>query len=145
MEGSQPQSAGEARKATQEGRLPVGTVQQILERAPEDLVEEEFDVPEWNCSVKLKAFSAAAASRIKSVGFNFVGEQTDVAWGEMEKAQFQQGVIEPVFSDEDVVQLHITSGRGFARVIKRLDELSNLDKEAVKKAQEEFRGSDKSS
>lgn len=141
MEGSEI-SPGEARKAIQAGKLPVGTVQQILTAAPDDIVEEILDVPEWKCAVKIKSFTAAQAARIKQVGFNFVGEETDVAWAEMEKAQFQEGVVDPKFSDEEVLQLHITSGRGFSRVIKRLDELSNLDKEAVKKAQEEFRQSE---
>ena len=145
MEGATKPSVGEARKESQKGNLPVGTVAQILEAAPKDLIEETFDVPEWDCAVKLRSFSAAQAARIKQVGFNFVGEETDVAWAEMEKAQFQEGVVEPKFSDEEVLQLHITSGRGFARVIKRLDEITNLDKEAVKKAQEEFRESEQQS
>ncbi len=138
-------SPGEAAKATQKGQLPIGSVEAILKKAPEDLKEELIDVPEWDCSVKIKSFTAAMSASIKQRGFGFKGEETLVAWGEMEIMQFQHGVIEPNFTEDQVRQLHLSSGRGFARVIEALDELSNLDKEALAKAKEEFPGPDKSS
>lgn len=136
-------SAGEARKATQAGSLPIGTVEAILKKAPEDIVEELLPIPEWECSVRVRSFTAAQTSAVKQRGFGFKGEETLVAWGEMEIMQFQQGVVEPHFSEDQVRELHLSSGRGFARVIEKLDEMSNIDKEALAKAKEEFPGSDK--
>lgn len=143
MEGNENKTpVGEALKDSQTGHLPIGTVQQILEAAPNDIVEEVVDIPEWNVSVRLRSFTAAQSSRIKTVGFAFEGDNTNIAWADMEKAQFMEGVKEPKFSEEEATQLHITSGRGFARVIAWLDDKSNIDKKALKEAQEEFRKSD---
>jgi hypothetical protein len=135
---------GEAAKATQTGQLPIGSVEAILKKAPEDIVEKVIDVPEWECSVKIRSFTAAQASAIKQRGFGFKGEETQVAWGEMEIMQFQQGVVEPRFDELQVKQLHLSSGRGFQRVIDALDELSAIDKEALAKAKEEFPGHEES-
>jgi hypothetical protein len=135
-------SVGEAVKGQQTGQLPLGTVDQILERAPNDLVEETLEVPEWGCSVKVRSFTAGQNAVIKQRGLAFKGEDTKVAWAEMEIAQFQQGVVDPRFTEEQVRKLHATSGRGFARVIQKLDDLSGTDKEALRKAQDEFQGAD---
>jgi hypothetical protein len=135
-----PPSAGEARKLTQTGHLPLGSVEEILKKAPEDLKEETIDIPEWGCSVQIKSFTAAQSAAIKERGFGFKGEETTVAWAEMEITQFQMGVIEPRFSEDQVRELHLSSGVGFQRVIEELDKLSRLDKEALRKAREEFPG-----
>jgi len=137
-------SAGEALKKTQDGTLPIGSVEEILKKAPEDLVEEVLDVPEWGCSVKVRSFTAAQAAAVKQRGFGFKGDETLVAWAEMEIMQFKQGVVEPAFTEDQVRELHLSSGRGFARVIEKLDELSKIDKEALAKAREEFLQSQKS-
>jgi hypothetical protein len=135
-------SPGEARKLTQEGKLPRGTVEAILKKAPEDIVEEILDVPEWDCSVVLKTFTAAEAASIKQRGIGFKGEETTFAWAEMEIMQFKMGVKEPEFTEEQVRELHLSSGRGFARVIEKLDEMGKIDKEKLAKAREEFPGPD---
>lgn len=137
------ESVGEAVKNTQTGHLPIGSVKDILKKAPEDLVEDILDVPEWECSVKVKSFTAAQSAAVKERGFGFKGEETLVAWAEMEIFQFKLGVIEPAFSEDDVRNLHATSGRGFARVIEKLDEMGKIDKEALRKAREEFPRPDK--
>lgn len=136
------QAVGDALKGVQTGQLPIGTVEDILKRAPSDLVEEIVEVPEWACSVKVKSFTAAQSAEVKQRGLAFKGEDTKVAWAEMEIAQFQMGVIEPKFTDEQVRELHLHSGRGFARVIAKLDELSGTDKEELRKAQREFQEAD---
>lgn len=129
---------GSALKATQNGSLPIGTVEQILKKAPEDLKEETLDVPEWGYSVRIKSFSAAQSAAIKQRGFGFKGEETLIAWAEMEIMQFQQGVIEPRFDESQVRELHLSSGPGFMRVIEALDRLGKIDKEALAAAREEF-------
>jgi len=131
-------SAGEARKLTQQGHLPPGSVEHILEVAPKDLKEEVIDVPEWECSIKIKSFTASQSAAIRERGFGFKGEETTVAWAEMEITQFQMGVIEPKFTEDQVRTLHLSSGVGYQRVIEAMDKLSRLDKEALRKAREEF-------
>lgn len=127
---------------TPEPTMEIGTVDQILEAAPGDIVTEVIDVPEWGCAVKLKSFTAYEAASIRQAGIGFRGENTEVAWAQMEKQQFLLGVMEPSFTPNQVEKLHMSSGRGFARVIQWLDEKSNIDKEALKSAREEFLGSD---
>lgn len=133
-----PPSVGEAVKQAQTGHLPPGSVEHILKKAPEDIVTEIIDIPEWECSVKLRSSTAAQSAAIKERGFAFRGEETEVAWAEMEITQFQQGVVEPHFTEDQVRELHLSSGRGFARVIENLDRISKIDKEALRKAREEF-------
>lgn len=135
---------GETRKQTQEGSLPIGTVKQILDAAPRDLVEEVVPVPEWGLSVKVRSATAAQSATIKQRGFAFKGEEQKVSWAEMEVIQFQMGVVEPRFSETEVRKLHATSGRGFQRVINWLDENSGIKKEELSKAQDEFQESQKS-
>lgn len=137
-----PPTPGNAVKATQRGELPIGTVEQILEAAPKDIVKDVLAVPEWGFSVRVQSFTAAQSAAVKQRGFGFKGEETTVAWAEMEIMQFQLGVIEPKFSEDQVRQLHLSSGPGFARVIEKLDELGKIDKEALRTAREEFPGSE---
>jgi hypothetical protein len=133
-------SVGEARKATQDGSMPIGTVQQILEAAPKDLKEELVEVPEWGYSVRIRSSSAAQQASIKEDGFTFTGEETQVAWSEMEIKTFQQGVIEPHFDEGQVRQLYISSGPGFNRVVNAINTLNNVDQAALEKAKERFQG-----
>lgn len=123
------------------GGPKIGTVDQILEAAPNDLIEETLFIPEWKCAVKVRSFTAAQSARIRQRGLGFKGEETTVSWAEMEMAQFAEGVIEPAFTADQVRTLHKTSGRGFGRVIAWLDEHSNMDKEELRKAREEFQES----
>lgn len=140
-----PKPVGEALKETQSGKLPIGTVQDILERAPSDVVEEVLEIPEWGCSVKVRSFTAGQSARIKQIGFTPQADgRTTVNWAAMEQTQFQEGVIEPKFSERDVKILHTKSGRGFQRVIDWLDEHSKMDKEELKKVSDEFPGQNES-
>ena len=132
---------GEVAKDVKMGNLPKGSVEQILSAAPKDLKKEWVDVPEWGYSVQLRSFTASESARIKQRGFAIREGETAVAWAEMEIMQFELGVQEPKFTNEQVRQLHLTSGPGFARIIKWLDDNSGLDKDALKKSQEELRGS----
>ena len=145
MGADQQRSVGEAVKQTQDGSLPIGTVQQILEAAPKDLVEELLEVPEWGFSVRLRSSTAAQQAAINEEGFQFTGEETKVDWSGMEIKQFQQGVVEPKFDEAQVKQLYLSSGPGFKRVVNRLAELNNMDKEAIERARASFSGQVESS
>lgn len=124
--------------------LPLGTVDRILEKAPSDIVEGTVDVPEWGCSVQVRSFTASQSAMIRQTGVSFKGDSTNVAWAQMEIEQFLLGVVRPQFTREEVAKLHLKSGRGFGRVISWLDEHSNIDKEALQSAKDEFQGPDQS-
>jgi len=119
--------------------LPIGTVEQILERAPKDLKTEVVPIPEWDCSLRLRSLSAAQSAEVRQVSLDISGDSPDVAWAAMERRQFLEGVLEPKFDESQVAQLHKSSGRGFARVIAWLDANSGTNKEELRKAQHEFR------
>lgn len=131
-------SVGQAVKDTQAGKLPIGTVEQILEAAPRDLVEDVCEVPEWGFSVRIRSSSAAQQALIKEEGFKFEGENTRVNWAEMDIKAFQMGVIEPVFGEEEVRRLHLSSGPGFNRVLNAINEINNISKEQQEKLKERF-------
>lgn len=142
--GDQNQSVGETAKATQTGALPIGSVEEILKKAPSDLVTKIIEVPVWECSLKIRSYTAAQAAMIREKGLAFKDDETKVAWAEMEILQFQLGVIEPNFTEDQVRELHLSSGTGFGLVISELDKLSKLDKEGIRKAREEFQKSEQS-
>lgn len=126
--------------------LPMGSVEKILEVAPKGLIEETIDVPEWSCRLKLRSFTAGQRAQIRQAGLMISGGKgggPDVAWAEMEIIQFHLGVREPRFTEEQTRQLHATGAPGgFARVIAWLDQHSGIDKEELRRAREEFPGSE---
>jgi hypothetical protein len=130
---------GEAVKATQRGALPIGTVEQILEAAPNDIIEETLPIPEWGVAVKVRSLTGIQAAAVREASVEGVGESARLTWDRMEITQFQMTVIEPAFTEEQVRELYSKSGRGFQRVIKWADEKGEIDKEALKKARDEFR------
>jgi hypothetical protein len=139
---SGPTTGGQTASGETNGQAPIGTVEQIMERAPKDLVEEVLYIPEWECSVKVRSLTAAARARVRQRGVGFKGEEMQMAWAEMEIAQFKEGVREPKFSTDEVRKLHMRSGRGFQRVVDWLDEHSSMNKEELEQAREEFQDRD---
>lgn len=138
--GTSPTSVGEAVKATQNGDLPIGTVEQILENAPSDIVHDVLEIPEWECSVKVRSLTAAQAAVVKQKGLAISDSGAGkVAFAEMEITQFQFAVEEPRFSEKDVRKLHATSGRGFQRIINWVDEQTGLDKQALEDAKADLK------
>lgn len=134
---------GAAVKDTQTGKLPVGSVEDILTAAPKDLKEEVLEIPEWGYSVEVRSLTAAQSARVKQRGFSFTEGGTDVAWAEMEIMQFMMGVRKPKFTEEQVLELHNMSGTGFARIIQWIDENSGINKKALEESRKEFQESQK--
>jgi hypothetical protein len=135
---------GTAVKKTQSGKLPIGSVEDILRAAPNDIKTEILEIPEWGYSVEVKSLTAAQSARVKQRGFSFTEGGTDVAWAEMEIMQFMMGVRQPKFTEEQVLDLHNQSGSGFARIITWIDENSGIDKKALEESRKEFQESEKS-
>lgn len=131
-------SVGEALKDTQTGKLPIGTVDGILEAAPKDIVETTLEVPEWDCSVRVRSLTAAQEAQVKQKGLEFRGETTKVWFAEMELTQFQASVVEPKFKLDDARRLQHTSSKGWQRIVAWIDKQSSLDKEEVAKLKDDF-------
>jgi hypothetical protein len=134
---------GEVVKDSQSGKLPIGSVEDILKAAPNDLKTEVLEIPEWGYSVEVRSLTAAQSARVKQRGFSFTEGGTDVAWAEMEIMQFMMGVRQPRFTEEQVLDLHNQSGAGFARIIAWIDEHSGIDKKALEESRKEFQESQK--
>lgn len=135
---TEPTSVGEAIKGQQDGSLPIGTVQTILERAPDDIVEAVLPVPEWGCSVRVRSLTAAQEAQVKQKGLEFRGETTKVWFAEMELAQFQASVVEPKFRLDDARKLQHSSSKGWQRIVAWIDKQSSLDKKEVAAMKDDF-------
>lgn len=129
---------GKAVKDVQTGKLPIGSVEDILNAAPNDIKHEILEIPEWGYSVKVRSLTGAQSSRVKQRGFTFNEGGTDVSWAEMEVLQFMMGVEQPKFTEEQVLDLHNQSGPGFARVINWIDENSGIDKKKLEEERKQF-------
>lgn len=131
---------GEAVKATQNGLLPIGTVDQIL-NAPSDIVEEVLEIPEWGYSVKVRSFTSAQSARIrKSMYITKPDGSVETDWPTYDIARFDEGVIEPEFGRSQVRALHMKSGSGFQKVLAWLNEKSGVGADEVREAEDAFPG-----
>lgn len=110
-----------------------------LANAPADL--EEVDVDDvFGGRVRIRALTAAQTAVVRQHTVDTRGKNPTITWADMERKQFQLGVIQPAFNADQVRTLHATSGRSFAKVIAEIDRISALDKEALRDAQREFPG-----
>jgi hypothetical protein len=117
------------------------TAVQAVENAPADC--EEVDVDDvFGGRVRVKALTASQSAAVKQASIVLSGRNPEVTWAAMEMMQFRLGVIEPKFTEAQVRTLHLESGRSFAKVIAKLDEISGLNKEELRKAQETFPASE---
>lgn len=110
-----------------------------IKRAPSDLVEETLDIPEWGGKVRVRSLTAAQGTAVRQRGLQFKGDETKVAWEEMEVLQLTHGILEPNLSEQQVRELRREkSAAGFQRIVDWLDEKSGINKEEVRQAQESF-------
>lgn len=107
-----------------------------------DLREADVDdVPTAGQSVRVRALSAKYSAEVQgqmkltSEGAESVAK-IDIA--EMERLQFQHGVIEPSFGPLEVEMIQEKFGPAFRKVIAKIDELSGVDKEAIEKTEARF-------
>lgn len=129
---------------SQQGQKPqkpqVASAEELLAAAPKDLHEETLTIPEWDdLAVRVRSLTSAKSAKVKQASIDLSGKNPDVVWAEMEVTQFLEGVVEPELTRDQVRQLHRSSGPGFQRVIQWIDEHSGIDKEELRKAQQEFR------
>lgn len=108
--------------------LPIGTRDAIL--AASDLREEVYEVPEWNCSLRLRGLTLAELNNITRLSTGKSGELNNLR---MNVFMFTRGVIEPQFLDENYEEL-IKKSAVVLRVALRIAELSGVGPAGVQAA-----------
>lgn len=100
------------------------------------------DVPVKGESVKVRGLSAGYSLQAQSEAreVRIVGTDTvsTVDGRKLEILQFVHGVIDPVFTEEEAEQIADSFGPAWRKVVDKIDELSELDLEAVKEAADRF-------
>lgn len=111
-----------------------------------DLREEDVEnVPVPGQSVRIRALSATAANAANSEAVSTVevrGQQRmKVDNTKLDIMRFQQGVIDPSFSVDEVKVISAKYGPAFQRVMNRINALSGIDQESQEQAEARFPGS----
>lgn len=110
---------------------------------PGDLTEDVVeDVPVKGENVKVRGLPAAYSDEAMSDAAEVVmmgSEQVQrYNVSKLRVLQFAHGCIEPQFSTDDARKIAERWGPAFDKVVDRIQELSNIDEEAVRKAQTRF-------
>jgi hypothetical protein len=107
-----------------------------------DLVEEEIEnVPVPGESVRIKALAASFSGLVQEeLNISLDGRQEvgSVNVSAYEALVFQRGVVDPQFSIEEVHQIQDLFGPKFRKVVNRINEISGIDEEAIRKADDRF-------
>ncbi len=114
------------------------SAEDILAAAPKDIKEQDVEDVFGGLTVRVRGLTASQAAQVKQESFNMRGRTPEVGWAQMERLQFQLGVIEPQFTQEQVLMLHRTAGPSFNKIIEVIDEISGIGKENLREAQKEF-------
>ena len=102
--------------------------------AADDRTIETVEVAEWGGSVKVQAFTKRQSSDIRRGAM--VGDNVDSDL--LEKALFLNGVIEPIFTDEQYNLLMEKSAVAVDKVTKAVMEVSGMSEKAGKEAEANF-------
>ena len=140
LESRKPTAPEAAYASANGGSHKYATAEEMITNAPKDIKEQDVEDVFGGLTVRVRGLTASKAAHVKQMSFNMKGRNAEVAWAQMEIAQFEFGVIEPQLTHEQVLMLHRTSGPSFARVIEVLDEISGIGKEELRKAQQDFQG-----
>lgn len=110
---------------------------------PGDLETAEVkDVPVKGESVMVRGLPAAFSNRASSEALQVKQDGRDqiasVNTERLEVIQFAQGVIEPVFDEDEAQKIAEKYGPAFNKVIAEIDRLSGVDKEALAEASTRF-------
>jgi len=107
-----------------------------------DLREADVEnVPVPGMSVRVRGLSAKYAAamqgqiKIETQGREQVAKVDAAA---MELLQFVHGVIEPTFTEAEAKQVQERFGPAFKKVIAKIDELSEIDKDAIENTSARF-------
>lgn len=104
------------------------------------LQTEEVEVPELNGTVLIKELPGEFATShfvvVENPGTRHARSRVD--YEALERAQFRLGVVEPTFTEEQVVEIAKKHGSAYRRVIAAIDKLSGLDKESAEQTAARF-------
>lgn len=109
-----------------------------------DLVEREIELPTLGGSVRVRSLPAAYSNQAQSEALEVVtgrrGEQTaHVNTAKLEALQVLHGLIDPKFNSiEEVNTFAQQCGPAWHEIVKAIDEISGLDKEAIERANAMF-------
>lgn len=112
-----------------------------------DLVEREVELPTLGGSVRVRSLPAAYSNQASSEAMKMVtdarGEQiATVDTAKMEVLQVLHGLVEPKLSSIAEAEVFATKcGPAFKEVIRVIDEISGVDKEAIENAEARFQSS----
>jgi hypothetical protein len=109
-----------------------------------DLIEREVPVSSIGGSVRVRSLPAAYSNQAQSEALEMQtgprGEQTaSVNTQKLEELQMLHGLIDPKLETiEDVRTFSLQCGLAWREIIKVIDEISGVDKEAIEKANATF-------
>jgi hypothetical protein len=109
-----------------------------------DLVEREVDLPSIGGSVKVRSLPAAYSNEASSKALRLISgprgeQQATIDTAELEVLQALHGLVDPKLNSiEEARTFARNCGPAFKEVIKVIDEISGVDKEALESAQARF-------
>jgi len=106
------------------------SVMDILSAA--DITEEVVYVPEWNGSVRIRAFTKGRQQELRGMATDHRGK---LDTEKLELQLFIYGVIEPKFVPIQMTELREKSAGALDRVIKRIMAISGLSEESIAEAE----------
>ena len=105
-----------------------------------DLTEVEIDVPApVNDTVVIRALSAFHLSQMQDKASTLRGEELKFNSGVLKREKFRRGVIEPEFTEDEVVTIARKFGPAFDFVVSEIDKISEASDEKFKEAKRRFR------
>lgn len=125
--------------------MPIMTKEALL--GASDLTEKTVDVPSLGDGAQVRVRSLAAAysnqaiSEAQETQVSRRGEQTArLNMAKLEAMQVLHGMIDPqLLNLDEVMAFQQRCGRAWRDIVGAIDQISGLDKEAIEKANEQFR------
>jgi len=99
------------------------------------LKEKEIHVPEWGGDVLIREFSKAKQQQLRKEAV--LGEEINS--DRLELLMFIHGVIDPVFTEQDYLEIQGKSAKAVDTVLNEILAISGLTELAVKEAEKRFR------
>jgi len=118
------------------------SVEEIL--AAPDIEERIVECPEWGGSVRVRSFTKLQINRMsEQASVEKRNRQTgqmvkEVDSDRLNDLMFREGVVDPTFSDEQMIQLRAKNAAPILRITKAILELSGLGSDSAAQAESAF-------
>jgi hypothetical protein len=113
--------------------LPIGSVDDIL--AADDQTLKIVDVPEWGCSVKVKAITLAEQDEIDE---QCEGEDGNVDFKKQSTLMLVYGIAEPKFTLDQATALRAKNVHAVLRIVKAVNKINAADPGAIEAIEATF-------